>query len=499
MSSSFIFKSAIELAELIRNGKATSTEVVQEHIAHIKEHNPSLNAVVLLLEEESLKEARDCDNEASKGQFRGPLHGVPMTVKEQFWVKGTKSTLNSKRFKDWEALEDAVVIKRLKDAGAIIIGKTNVAKELLDYQVSGDIYPDCKSPFNQEYSPGGSSGGSSAALASGMVPIELGGDLGGSIRIPSNFCGTYGLKPTENTISGYGLSPKPANARGYLFEMAVPGPMARTLEDLELLWTILRGPDKRDRAIPPIDWKQPDNKVLSDYKVGWVDSWPGYETSQQTKDTIKSFISLLNGKGVETRNAPPRNDLHQRTLDVFSRLSFQMILQDVPWFVRPLMMRSLKRGFLKGMKTDFWKFRDTFTDYSELKGRRAQIIEEWETHFEDLDFLVCPIGHGPAYKRCKIGTPINYDGKAVTYINYLWPFNACFNGSGHPAMNIPLGLGKEGLPVGIQLVGAYWSEPDMLHFAKLVAEFTVGFVKPDGIQLLPAEVHSGAKTISTSA
>ena len=124
--------------------------------------------------------------------------------------------------------------------------------------------------------------------------------------------------------------------------------------------------------------------MLTDYKVGWVDSWPGYETSQQTQDTIKNFVSLLNGKGVETRHAPPRNDLHQRTLDVFSRLSFQMILQDIPWFVRPLMMRSLKRGFLKGMKTDFWKFIDTFTDYSELKGRRAQIIEEWETYFDNL-------------------------------------------------------------------------------------------------------------------
>jgi amidase len=479
--NNYIFKSATELSSLIRNKEATSTDILKAHLDHIKEHNPAIHAIVVQLEQQAMKEAKACDEEAQVGKFRGPLHGVPMTVKEQFWVKGTKSTLNSKRLKDWEAPEDALVVKRLKDAGAIIIGKTNVAKDLLDYQVSGDIYPDCVSPYNPDYSPGGSSGGSSAALASGMVPIELGGDMGGSIRIPSNFCGTYGLKPTENTIPGHGLSPKPKNARGYLFETAVPGPMARTPEDLELLWTILQGPDKSDRSIQPIDWSKTENKMLTDYKVGWVDSWPGYETSQQTKETIKNFVSLLNGKGVDTRHAPPRNDLHQRTLDVFSKLSFQMILQDVPWFVRPLMMGALRRGFLKGMKTDFWKFIDTFTDYSELKGRRAQIIEEWETYFDDFDFLVCPIGFGPAYKRCKIGTPINYNGQSVTYIKYVWPFNACFNGSGHPAMNIPLGLGKEGLPVGIQLVGPYWSEPGMLHFAKLVATFTKGFVKPDGI------------------
>lgn len=478
---SYVFKSATELSSLIRNKEATSTAILKAHLDHIREHNPAIGAIVELLEEQAVKEAEACDREAQSGNFRGPLHGIPMTVKDQFWVKGTKSTLNSNRFKDWEAPEDALVVKRLKDAGAIIIGKTNVPKDLLDYQVSGDIYPDCKNPYNQEYSPGGSSGGSSAALASGMVPIELGGDFGGSIRIPSNFCGTYGLKPTENTIPGHGLSPKPKNARGYLFEMAVPGPMARTIEDLELLWTILQGSDKSDRSIPRIGWNKTEKKLLTDYNVGWVDSWPGYETSQQTQDTIKNFISLLNGNGVETRHSPLQNDLFQRTLELYQKLSFQMILQDVPWFIKPFMISSLKRGFLKGMKNVFWKFTDTFTDYSELKGRRAQIIEEWETLFDNFDFLVCPTGFGPAYKRCKIGTPINYNNKAVTYINYVWPFNACFNGSGHPAMNIPLGLGKEGLPVGIQLVGPYWSEPDMLHFTKLVSEFIKGFVKPNGV------------------
>ena len=215
--NNYIFKSATELSNLIRNKETTSTAIVKAHLDHIRAHNSAISAIVVLLEEQAMKEAAACDREAEVGQFRGPLHGVPMTVKEQFWVKGTKSTLNSNRLKDWEAPEDALVVKRLKDAGAIIIGKTNVAKELLDYQVNGDIYPNCKNPYNQEYSPGGSSGGASAALASGMVPIELGGDMGGSIRIPSNFCGTYGLKPTENTIPGHGLSPKPKNARGYLF------------------------------------------------------------------------------------------------------------------------------------------------------------------------------------------------------------------------------------------------------------------------------------------
>lgn len=479
--NNYIFKSATELAGLIRNKEATSSDILRAHLEHIHEHNPRIGAIVVLLEEQAVKEAEACDKEAQAGNFRGPLHGVPMTVKEQFWVDGTKSTLNSNRLKDWEAPEDALVVKRLKEAGAIILGKTNVSKDLLDYQVSGDIYPDCANPYNEDYSPGGSSGGASAALASGMVPIELGGDLGGSIRIPSNFCGTYGLKPTENTIPVHGLSPKPKNARGYLFQMAVAGPMARTPEDLELLWTILKGPDKSDRSIQPIDWSNPEKKKLTDYKLGWVDGWPGYETSQQTKNVIKYFISLLSEKGIEVNHSSPKNDLHQRTLEVFNKLSFQMIFQDVPWFIKPFMISSMKRGFLKGMKNLSWKLTDTFTDYSEIIGQRAKIIEEWEMYFDNVDFLVCPIGFGPAYKRTKTGTPINYNGKTITYINYVWPYNACFNGSGHPSINIPLGLGEGGLPVGIQLVGPYWSEPEMLHFTKLIAEFTEGFVKPNGI------------------
>ena len=477
MQSSFIFKSAIELAKLIRNGKATSTEVVQEHITHIKKHNPSLNAVILLLEEEALKEALACDDEAKKGQFRGPLHGVPMTIKEQFWLKGFKSTLNSNRLKDWIAPEDALIVTRLKEAGAIILGKTNISKEMLDYQVDGDIYSTCVNPYNEAYSPGGSSGGSAVALAAGMVPIELGGDLGGSVRIPPNFCGVYGLKTTENTIPTHGLIPKPKEAKGFLNDMAVVGPMARTPEDLELAWNILKGPDKNDRRTPPVPWKIPEQRTMSDYKVAWVPGWKDYETSEQTKQVIQKFIQVIKDQGGNTQQLIPKEDLHRRTLELHQRLSFMTIMQDLPWFVKPLMVKGLKNGYLKGAENIVWKFKDTFSDYSQLIGQRMQIIKEWETYFDDFDLLVCPSGFGPAYKRCKIGTPITYEGKTMKYIDYVYPYNACFNASGHPAISIPLGLGKEGLPVGVQVVGSYWSEPDLLHFAKLVSKHTEGFVK----------------------
>jgi amidase len=482
--SEFIYKSAIELASLIRNKEATCTTVVEEHLGQIERHNPAVNAVVISMADEARKTAALCDEEAALGRLRGPLHGVPMTVKEQYWVKGTRSTLNSKMLENWTAPRDAVVVDRLRKAGAVILGKTNVPKNLTDYQVSGDLYPDGKNPYNTAYSPGGSSGGASAALASGMVPLELGGDFGGSIRIPSNYCGLFGLKPTENTVPGHGNAPRPRGSRGFVFHMAQAGPMARNPEDLELMWRIIRGPHSSDRATPRIDWEDAEDKQLSDYRVAWVDGWPSYESSEQVKGVIAGFVAQLTKEGCEVQSAAPPGDLHERSLAVFVRLFSRLISQDVPWFIKPFMRRSIRNGLLKGLhkfRGEFHGgFADSFLDYSETMGIRAGVVREWEDYFDDHDLLVCPMSFGPAFERCPIGTPITHDGKRMIYANYAWPYVACFNASGHPAMNIPLGLGQDGLPVGVQIVGPYWSEPKLIRFAKLVSRFTAGFVRPEG-------------------
>jgi amidase len=479
-----MYQSATELAHLICTGQATSTEIVQAHLAQIKKHNPDLNAVVILLEEEALREAAVCDQEIRRGHSRGPLHGVPLTVKESYWVKGTRSTLNFKMMKDWTAPDDAVIVSRLKKAGAIVLGKTNVPQNLLDYQVWGDIYAEGKNPYNPEFTPGGSSGGSAAALAAGMTPLELGSDFGGSIRVPAHYCGVYGLKTTEKTIPEHGSGPLPEGVTGYISHMVAMGPLARTVDDLALLWRLIRGPHESDRATTPIAWSNPTGKRLSDYKVAWVDGWPGYETSDQTRTVIKNFVDQLKQQGSQLENVAPPNDLHQRSLSLFVRLFPQMIAQGMPRFFKPLMKMQIKNSLLKGLDR-FQKeynqgFKHSFENYIETMAIRAGIVSEWEQFFRPYDLLVCPMSFGPAYERRKIGTPIVYDGQRLIYVNYAWPYVACFNGSGHPAVTVPLGLGKEGLPVGVQVVGPYWSEPDLLHFARLVAGFTPGFVKPDG-------------------
>ncbi|MBS1622241.1 MAG: amidase [Bacteroidetes bacterium] len=484
----YIYKSATELAGLIREGKATSTDIVKEHLGQIHDHNDKLNALISIFAEEALQQAELCDREAMEGKFRGPLHGVPVTVKEQFWMKGKRCTVNFKMFKDFVASEDAVIVKRIKNSGAIILGQTNVPRMLIDYQVAGDIYPEGKNPYNTDYSPGGSTGGGAAALAAGFTTLELGEDFGGSVRVPANFCGLYGLKPTEKTVPFHGNGPLSNNTNSFLMHMIQAGPLARSVDDVELLWNIIKGPDESDRNIPDINWQPSSGKSLADYKIAWTDSWPGFETSTQISKLIQSLAITLKTLGCIIEKKIPDNTIHQESLETFVGLFPYIIVQGTPRLARSLIKLELYGKFLKGIKKELphlvkimnQAFKFNVNHYGKMILQRSLITQRWEHFFNDFDFLICPVAFGPSYKRCKLGTKLHYDGKEMIYLNYAWPYVACFNASGNPSLTIPLGLGEEGLPLGVQIVGKYWSEPELFNFSKKVAALTRGFIKPNG-------------------
>jgi amidase len=480
----YIYASAHELARFIREGQATSVDIVKEHVARIKDRNGALNAVVALFEEEALATAAERDRQAREGKFLGPLHGVPVTIKEQFWIQGKRSTINAKMHKDFIAPEDAVVVDRIRKSGAVILGHTNVPRFLVDYQVCGDIYPEGKNPYNTDCTPGGSTGGGAAAVAAGFSPLELGGDLGGSIRLPSNFCGLYGLKPTEKTVPLHGNIPLPKNAKTYIVHMTQAGPLARTLEDIEVLWKVIVGPHESDRDIPRIEWRASAKKSLSGYKIAWVDGWPDHPVSGQVSGAIKGLVGKLEQHGCRVENRSPERNLHEESLNLWMGIFPYMIAQGVPWFVRPFLKMDLNSKVLKGVKKhrkEFDKaFRMSANHYGEMMLRRSIAVSGWERFFADYDFLICPSSFGPAFARTQPGSKLRYEGTEMIYSDYAWPFVACFNASGHPALNIPLGLGKEGLPLGVQIVGPYWSEPEIIAFAKYASQLTEGFVKPAG-------------------
>lgn len=474
------YQSATSLAGLIRSRAITSSEATRAHLAQIAKHNSVLNAVVQLFEADALARASEADGALARGELWGPLHGVPVTIKEAFWIKGTPSTANSKLNKDFVASEDAVVVARIKRAGAVILGKTNVPANLAGYQVKGDLYPEGKNPFDTGRTPGGSTGGGSAAVAAGMTPLELGGDSGGSLRVPAHFCGLYGLKPTDKTVPRHGMVPRPRKAKGWLVHMAQAGPLARSIDDVQLLWEIIRGPHESDGDVPRIEWRPPSGRVLRDYRIAWTDGWNEFIAGAETKVLLENLVARIREQGGNPEKAAP--DIHARAREVYFALFTSLIGQDMPWPIRKIFSLVAARGFLKG-RPDYVRsvargLRMDAQEYAAALGVRRELVEEIERFFGRYDVLLCPVSFGPAFPRCKIGETLDFDGVRRPDCEYCWPYVVPFNASGHPALVMPMGLSREGLPIGVQLVGPSWSEPELLHFARQLVPLTSGFVKP---------------------
>src|SRR5688572_9499896 len=215
------FASACELAAMIRNGQISAYQLTELYLARIQQHNPALNAIAIGNDADALRTARERDDDLRKNSVRGPLHGVPVTVKESFNLTGLKTTVNFPQLKDNVASSDALIVQRLKEAGASILGKTNIPTMLSDYQSFGPLYPTANNPYDMTRTPGGSTGGGAAAVAAGLTTLEIGSDIGGSVRVPAHFCGLFGLKPTENAAThGDGHVPPVPGSHGGFVAMA---------------------------------------------------------------------------------------------------------------------------------------------------------------------------------------------------------------------------------------------------------------------------------------
>ena len=445
----------------------------------IRKHNEKLNAIVILTEKEALKRAQEADEALSNGKIWGPMHGVPITIKECFDVAGLKSTVNSKQFKNYVANEDAPVVMRLKNAGAIILGKTNVPTMLADHQTYGPIYPRANNPYNTKYTPGGSTGGGAAAVAAGFTPLEIGNDILGSIRIPSHFCGVYGLKPTENTIPMRGNFPRIPGARGGIVYMANIGPLARSLADLRLAFDVISGPDYREVRVAPIHWKKNAGKQLSEYNLVWSDSFGELQASRETCSLLEDLVSKISGQGGNISKLDSFQFDFEKAWEIWGNIFGFLIGQDMPAVIRLLMKMQYKysmgtilgEGVAKGLGLNFKRF-------ARIISERYELIAQLQAFFDQYDFWLCPVAMTPAFSHRKKGKPIEIDGRRVPYFYATSIFVSVFNVSGHPAVIVPLGQSKKGLPIGLQIVGPYWSEPQLIKFAQHLSELTQGFTPP---------------------
>src|SRR5215211_3560739 len=288
------FASATELSARIRRRKVSATELLDAYLARIARYNPSLNAVVTLDEERARKRAQEADAALARNETWGPLHGVPMTLKDGHSVAGMRTTAGFEALADYVPPEDGTVAARLKAGGAIIVGKTNVPVLLGDFQTDNPIFGRTNNPWDLDRTPGGSGGGACAAVAAGLVPLEVGSDLGGSIRIPAHFCGVFGLKPTEHRVSLAGHIPdlpgSPRSAR----VIAVIGPLARYVDDLALALRVIAGADGRDTDVSPVPLvPEVSSPSLQDLRIAWAPTFPNVPVSQDIRAAIEQLATEL--------------------------------------------------------------------------------------------------------------------------------------------------------------------------------------------------------------
>ena len=285
MSNEPIFSSLTQWSEAIRTRSISAYETLKIHLAQIDKYNPALNVINVIDPEKALKRARAADEAAARGESWGPLHGVPFTLKDAHCTAGMRTTVGFPPFADYVPEEDSTVAARLRLAGGILFGKTNVATMLGDYQTSNQLFGHTNNPWNLERTPGGSSGGAAAALAAGMTPFEIGTDLSSSIRVPAHFCGIFGLKPTERRVPLTGLMPNPQHLPWPIRMMNSIGPMARSVEDLELIYSIIAGSDGRDSDVQPV----PQVRV----SAGFAQS--SHLTAPAKGPALKGLIAVLLG------------------------------------------------------------------------------------------------------------------------------------------------------------------------------------------------------------
>jgi amidase len=482
--SQWSFKTATELSQALAAKKVSAVELAQDAIARIERHDGKINAICVRDFARALEAARAADTALARGEKK-PLLGLPLTVKESYNIAGLPTTWGFPLQKDFVPPEDALSISRVKAAGGVILGKTNVPVGLGDWQSYNDIYGTTNNPFDLGRTPGGSSGGSAAALAAGYGPLSLGSDIGGSLRVPAFHCGVYAHKPTFNIVPLRGHTPPPFPPISLDRDMAVIGPMARSAADLSLLLDAIAGPDPLDTgvgyklALPP-----PRHSELGSFRVLVIDSDPILPANKDVREAIGTLAGNLAKAGVRvTRKSPLWPDFAES-----SRLYMRMLMSFLAAFFPPEAIagaqaaiaklspdnRSLAAERLRGMVLSHrvWVLDD---------GARGRQRAQWRELFKSFDAVICPIMPTPAYphnhSQDQETRRINIDGKDYVYPDQLaWPGIATLPGL--PATAIPTGLSPQGLPVGVQIVGPWLEDRTPLKLAELIEREFGGFVAP---------------------
>ena len=477
------FLDAGRLAGKIAAGEIGARELLEHFLARVERFNPKLNAIVVPDDARARARADAADRALARGERWGPLHGLPMTIKESFNVAGLPTTWGVPEWRDNIAGADALYVQRLQAAGAVIFGKTNVPWMLQDFQSYNEIYGTTGNPWDVARTPGGSSGGSAAALAAGLTGLESGSDIGGSIRNPAHFCGVYGHKPT------WGILPTEGHALADSITMpdiSVVGPLARSAEDLRLVLDLVAGPGTLAAPGWRLDLPEPAKARLADYRVAlWADDAMS-EVDRPVLERLHALAEALGRAGAtvdETaRPAFEPRDYHALYIKLLRAVtSARQVEADFERAVREAEAldpaeESYRAWLLRGstLRHRAWLPLDEARD-------RLRLV--WREFFREHDLLLCPVTASAAFPHDhhpeRMERLLTVNGRQVPYLDQLFWAGlpaVCYL----PSTVAPIGPGADGLPVGVQIVGPEFADRTTIDFARLIADVIGGFVPPPG-------------------
>lgn len=467
-----LYGSLIEMAEGVRARKFSPVELIDAHLSRIRELSPKLNAFVAVDDDRALSQAKSAElalSLSAKSSSVGPLHGVPISIKSSIDVAGLPSECGSLLRKGNIPPEDAPLVARLRAAGAIILGNTNVPEFLMAYETDNLLYGRTNNPWDLSRTPGGSSGGEAAAIAAGCAAGGVGSDGGGSIRIPAHYSGICGLKPTPGRIPSTGHFPTSA---GPFAQLGVVGPMARSIRDVERLFEAMAGPDPGDPASAPVPLRRWSEGELRKLGIAYFVDDDATPVTSETATAVRAAVEALRVQGFHVAEWRPQNldRVWQLWWNLFGRagqMAFAPTVEGRETELSPI-LRAFRAEVAKAPPLTTQDLLNTLLARDVLRGNLLAKMEEFP-------ILLCPVCAVPAFRHGEREWIVQ--GRKVEYLKAM-SYSQWFNLLGNPAAVVPVDRSPEGLPIGVQIVGRPWEEEAVLAVAAKIEDVCGGFRRP---------------------
>ena len=448
------FKDAVELAARIRNREVSATEVMTAFLSQIERVNPKVNAICTFVgEAAALRAAKEADERLAKGQTMGPLHGLPHAVKDLVPTAGMRTTFGSRIYKDFVPVSDGLIVERLKAAGAIIIGKTNVPEFGAGSHTFNEVFGPTLNPYDLTRTCGGSSGGAAVALACGMVPLADGSDFGGSLRNPAGFCNVVGFRTSRGRVPVYPSAPG-------LSALSVEGPIARTVQDVAILLSVMAGPDPRVPISidePGSVFSRPLQRDFRGTRIAWSRNLGRYPVQPVVNEVCDRARSTFAELGCQVEDGQPDFRDADEIFQVLRAWSYAQTRGDDLKRHRDLIKDTVVWNIEQGLKL-------SGPDVERAEAKRTELCERVREFMERYEYLVLPVSQVAPFP-VDVDWVREIDGTRMeTYIDWMATCYA-ITVTGLPAISVPCGFTRDGLPIGLQIVGRHQREFDVLQLA----------------------------------